>query len=497
MCSSNGKDYLLNVIKEEGIDRLIIVGCSSRTIGLIFSRWLREAGYEDYHLEIVDIREGIIFQSKSSDIKTLNDAIYSSILQGIARATNNKGTKVLRFDIERSCLVIGGGVAGLTAAGDLVKRGIGVFLVEREEQLGGTIQNTKTIFPDSIDTNALLEGRLKRMEGAKVYLGATLKAINGHVGDYTVSIETKDGCEEIRVGAIICATGAGFKQPVGYFNYPSDNLLSFLDLEMSNEILDKDYVFIQNIRKDYVDIGRGINTLLCLKHAYLAKQGKPKQRVIVLFKNIPDHYLSMQALCTNAGIEFVHYDNIADINAEGLTYSDEGVKRGINNAIFALPLVWEASRLEDTIVNGLHLQIDSNGFLVERLNKLRTEDILPNGVFIAGSCHQPMPLHDIILQGHGAASRAYNLLSNDILTKNAKISRIEQIYCRACGRCVKSCPYEAISLKESDGKQYADVDEAVCTGCGVCMGVCISGAARVYNQDDKAIMAEVVAALSS
>ncbi len=55
---------------------------------------------------------------------------------------------------------------------------------------------------------------------------------------------------------------------------------------------------------------------------------------------------------------------------------------------------------------------------------------------------------------------------------------VDKEICRNCGRCVITCPYQAIALQENDhGGWFASVDEAFCKGCGNCISVCPSNAA--------------------
>jgi NADPH-dependent glutamate synthase beta subunit-like oxidoreductase/NAD-dependent dihydropyrimidine dehydrogenase PreA subunit len=55
---------------------------------------------------------------------------------------------------------------------------------------------------------------------------------------------------------------------------------------------------------------------------------------------------------------------------------------------------------------------------------------------------------------------------------------IDAALCRGCGRCLQTCPYQAVGLKENGNGGYAAVvDEALCKGCGNCISVCPSNAA--------------------
>lgn len=56
--------------------------------------------------------------------------------------------------------------------------------------------------------------------------------------------------------------------------------------------------------------------------------------------------------------------------------------------------------------------------------------------------------------------------------KKKLVHVIDQALCTQCGKCVKSCPVEAIKVIKKDGKTIHEIDPALCTQCGICIDNC-------------------------
>ena len=142
------------------------------------------------------------------------------------------------------------------------------------------------------------------------------------------------------------------------------------------------------------------------------------------------------------------------------------------------------------------LSLNEDGFFMEAHAKLRPVEFATEGVFMAGLAHYPKPIEESLAQAKAAASRASVVLSKEELSVEGVVSNVNEAMCRACGKCVDACPYNAISLEErEEGKEAAYVQEALCKGCGSCAVACPTGAASIYHFDDLEVLTMVEAAL--
>jgi heterodisulfide reductase subunit A len=131
----------------------------------------------------------------------------------------------------KNIIVIGGGVAGMAAAGKLREFGYDVVLIEKAQELGGNVKNWYKVFPDFTDASEII-GKLKgELDGTRVVNGATVTSITGYAPNFQVTISTG---EEIEAGAILVATGfkpfdAALKEEYGYSIY--DNSITSIELD--------------------------------------------------------------------------------------------------------------------------------------------------------------------------------------------------------------------------------------------------------------------------
>ncbi len=83
------------------------------------------------------------------------------------------------------------------------------------------------------------------------------------------------------------------------------------------------------------------------------------------------------------------------------------------------------------------------------------------------------------LKGEAAGILAATVMPRGPRQNKGYTVAIDGELCRGCGRCVKVCPYQAISFHANHPPRsgYAVVDQALCKGCGNCISICPSGAA--------------------
>ncbi|MCK4901819.1 MAG: CoB--CoM heterodisulfide reductase iron-sulfur subunit A family protein [Thermoplasmatales archaeon] len=136
----------------------------------------------------------------------------------------------------------------------------------------------------------------------------------------------------------------------------------------------------------------------------------------------------------------------------------------------------------------LRISQSADGFLLEAHPKLRPMDTFTGGIFITGCCQGPKDIQDSVAQASGAAARAANILSKKELESEPLISCVDEDLCSGCSTCIAICPYNAIELDtEKDGKSHAKINEALCMGCGACVVSCPSGAMQQRGFKDKQI----------
>ncbi|HSN73719.1 MAG TPA: hydrogenase iron-sulfur subunit [Anaerolineae bacterium] len=210
-CSPDGVEAVLAASQEEGVDRVLVAGCTPRLMARRFQTACRQAGRDVDLVELVDIREGCA-SVHGNDPQQATAKALDLIRMGVARAARHQPYQPVSAQVASGALVIGGGVAGMTAALTLANAGQPVRLVEREAVLGGMLNQAPP-------RNGLVQ-RIEQVThhpNIDVLLHSQVAAITGTVGRYTVSL-TPSGAlgsgngRQFDVGAIVVATGAPLAQ---------------------------------------------------------------------------------------------------------------------------------------------------------------------------------------------------------------------------------------------------------------------------------------------
>jgi heterodisulfide reductase subunit A len=148
MCTEGGATYIKEQIEEYKLERIVVAACSPRTHEPVFHAILSEAGLPPRYLEFVNIREHCSFVHQALEVR--EKAILKSIeliKAGIARARLLEDVATKIVPVNPTALVIGGGIAGLSAAVDLGDVGFKVYLVEKKTTIGGRMSQLDRTFP--------------------------------------------------------------------------------------------------------------------------------------------------------------------------------------------------------------------------------------------------------------------------------------------------------------------------------------------------------------
>ncbi len=146
LCTESGAEFIKQNMIESNANRLVVASCTPITHEPVFKSVLEAMGIDPSYLEFVNIREHASFvhrQDKPGAQRTAEDAIKS----GVARAAVLEQILVKEVDITKKALIIGGGVAGLSAGIDLADEGFEVFLVEKSPTIGGKMAMLDRTFP--------------------------------------------------------------------------------------------------------------------------------------------------------------------------------------------------------------------------------------------------------------------------------------------------------------------------------------------------------------
>jgi len=218
MCGTEGHKLISEAVDERGLDHLVVASCSPRFQGPTFERIARDLGLGENAVAFANVREGCSFVHRDQPALAQEKA-KSIVAAAVARAHQQSDLPRRRTFLHRAAMVVGGGIAGMTAAEELAAAGIDVHIVERQQSLGGYMARLCKTFPTEDCAMCSLAPRLTStaLEGRiHVHTLTEVDAISGPPGEFTVTLRHKPRyVSEACVGCGECAAVC----PV---TYPSD-----------------------------------------------------------------------------------------------------------------------------------------------------------------------------------------------------------------------------------------------------------------------------------
>ncbi len=554
MCSQGGQDLVVEDIREENLDRVVIAACTPSLHEHTFRAAIIRAGHNPFLYEHVNIREHVSWCSKSDPEGATQKAIRLVAI-GVAKAGLLEPLSPVSKEVCRHVTVVGGGVSGLRAARDLSRGGFSVALLEKSPALGGQVMRWGRVYPTERSGRDLLGPLLDEVKddpNIAVYTNTDVREVSGCVGDFHLIAQRKNnGADEqqdssditLRSGAIVLATGFDLYQPkTGEFGF--DECPEVITLAQLEQLLAEKSTMNGSLQYNGRAIGnvcivhcvgsRQIEGLhqpgpdgkindhcsrVCctatLQAAVALRQRFPQLNVFELYRDIRTYGRNHEQYFEEAaqqGVVFLRYEpeNMPTVSkSEGssdfplavtvrdtLTFGEE-VEIPADLVVLATGMVPPDLGV---LIDQLKLSRSADGFLQESHPKLQPVELAVRGVFVAGTCQAPMDISESCASASAAAAKVAALLGKGHIELDPFRARVDPDRCRGEGTCVDVCEHQkAIALvsigEEGTKRKRAEVNSMLCNGCGMCVAVCPQQAIQVdgwqMNQFDAMVDALV------
>jgi heterodisulfide reductase subunit A len=513
ICTQAGRDALVESMKASSPNMIVIGACMPCLYGRMLVDLGKETCLSPALMDLVDIRTPT-FPGRDMDSCRVSKQIESVLKMSLERLRGADAAPSSYRRIVQKALVIGGGIAGMTAALALADHGFKVDLVEKDTVLGGQVRHLYHTL-DGDRTADLVEKSISRVEAhanISAHIGAEVIHSQPHEGNFLTTIEMNEGGTKLlEHGVAILATGGKEASAQAYCYGKSESIVTQHELEarLGNGALDpaglRSVAMIQCVGSR--EEGRNYCSRVCcssaLKNALFLKQENPEVNIYIFYRDVMT-YGFLEAYYTRArreGIVFIQYthDKKPDVSL-----SDGGeIRITAHDPILGRDIVLEPELvvLSTGIVPHDHrkladlfgIEVNEDGFFREAEYKWQPVNSRKRGIFICGMAHSPRSIPESIAMAQAAAQRALVMLNRGQVQAGNTVVEVRRSLCSLCERCVSACPYDA--RRRSEEEDIIEIDALACQGCGSCAAICPNSASVVRGYSDRQVLAMLDAAL--
>jgi heterodisulfide reductase subunit A2 len=430
----------------------------------------------------------------------------------VARAKNLEPLKADTYKIVNDVLVIGGGLAGMTAALTMAKQGFHVHLVEKSGQLGGfAVKLTQTLEGHSPPKLVrMLEDKVRSHPNITLYLNSELSEHSGYIGAFNGIVTGAETRHEISYGAVVVASG-GTAYQAREFRYGQDERI-VTQVELAERLRRdpqwpgqlKSVVMIQCVgsRNETFAYCSRVCCSAAVKNAIALKDINPDIQVVILYRDLRTfgfkelYYLEAR----RKGVLFfrfipdeapVVYDDHGQLVVDFTDRSSHQEFR-ITPDIVTLSTGIRPALDNEKLARLLKLSRTPEGFFMEAHVKLRPVEFPTAGIFLAGLAHSPRFADEAVAMAKCAAQQAIKVLCQDKMKTSATFAVVDPDLCTACLACVRICPFGAPFINREG---ISEIVPAKCQGCGMCPSECPARAITLRHSTDHQTVAEIDAFL--
>ncbi len=524
-CSDGTQQEMVAAIQEKRLDGLVVASCSPKLHQITFQGVSKRADLNPYSYTQVNVREQCSW-AHTDDHEGATEKAIGLVRAGVAKTRLSTPLEPLVVKTLPRTMVIGGGVAGLRAAIGLADIGLGVVIVERASTLGGWVAELGPMYPNEHSgreqINFLIEEVAKR-PSITVLTDAELVSKSGSFGNYVTEVRVKGQDEMVtaEVGTIVVATGFDTYEPeVGEFGYGIEGVVTLPEF---TKLVDGS----AGSKGPLIYKGKPVRTIA---YVYCVGNRQPAggNEYCSKFCCAATVHASLKIAKRDSTLRQYHLHR--DIRTYGkfeLMYSESRERGSVymkfpdetppsvarmadgrlavtvvdtqtGNEELTLPadlvvlVTGMVPRQNQGLTSVLKLPVGVDGFYNEIHPKLRPVETVVAGVMIAGACQSPKTLSESVASGLAAVTQSAGILLKGFAELDPLVATVDIAACAGCtDTCLASCPYDAISAVDADGRKVAEISAAVCKGCGGCVPVCPEDAIDLLGYTDAQMRASI------
>ena len=526
LASSEALTRMGERLKAGGIERVVIIGGSPKLYESSFQKLRLGLPFNPYLFAVANIREQALWITGEEG--TALERAKSIISKTLRVASNSIPIEPQSLPLKPDILILGGGITGISIAQELANSGIRIFLLEKEDHLGGKALELRRFYNHPLEVQKWMDEKILEVKNnprITLLAQAEIKRLHGHLGRFEARIRGSDLTETVlSVSAIVVATGyAAKRETKGIYDYKRVTVSPEMEKLLSETkgpslLWDGKKVDIVTYILDGVNEDIKVDSINAIKQS-LVLQERFGCQVTILCKDVKVAADGMERLYQKArekGVLFFKYEDPPKLSiVNGQIQVD--VK---DTAAIQKTEQWPVSILSDLVVVSegfvpapeteslsglLKIHLGNRGFLMEdnpQLLRVRSNRM---GIFIAGACRFPQEVSESLVEARAVAQEVMTLLSKGTYTYDLAVAEVDPKKCAVCYTCPRLCPHSAITVEKYGERNVymtsgtgeetkwgaAKVDPASCYGCGICVAECPAKAITLRHLTDGQIYAQM------
>jgi heterodisulfide reductase subunit A len=524
MCSNPGQELIAQDIRELGLTKVVVAACSPRMHENTFRKALERGGINPYFFEMANIREQCSWIHE--DPVAATEKAIALARAAVQRVRFHEPLERRSVPMCPATLVLGGGVAGLTAALELAEADQPVHLVERSSRLGGQAARLDLTAPHLDSARDLVRELIERVirhEKIRILLESELVELKGYVGNYKPKVRLATGeVVELDVGSVVLCTGfkefdAARATRFGYGKLPDvvtsfelEAMLRKGRIETRDGTRPRHVTIVHCVGSRSTEFHRYCSRVCCasaLKYIHQIKAALPDAHVADVYTDMSAFSKGCEALYARSGeasAMFLMYDKRDPPTVEAsreagggmiLTLREQlsGEEIELQTDLVVLMVAMEPREDSEQVAHAANISRDKDGWFIESHPKLDPVATTTEGVFIAGACQAPKDIPESVAQARAAVARILGKIALGAIAVDGVYSEVDEKRCAGCKRCSTLCPYTAIDFDAVKKKSF--IISAACKACGCCAAGCPSSAIQTRHFNDQQICAQIEAVL--
>ncbi|MFC1939320.1 FAD-dependent oxidoreductase [Chloroflexota bacterium] len=515
LCGEEGAQVIKKDI-EDGVNAVVIAACSPRAKSDIFSY-----DASTTVMERVNLREHVIWTHPADDEDTQMLA-EDYLRMALAKIAKVSPPEPFQETIDKTILVVGGGISGMTSALEAAKAGYEVCLVEKSPSLGGWMAKLYKQFPKHSPYHELedtgIEAKIKELQEnprIKIFTGAEVEKIQGAPGMFDVSLKQNGSQSSLKAGAVIQATGftpydANKLDFMGYGKSP--DVITTVQMEEiaqegkikrpsdGKEVESVAFILCAGSRdENHLPYCSSVCCLTALKQAFYLREQNPDSKVYILYKDIrtPAQYEEFYSWAQENGSVVLARGEVLNVDANGA-----GLVVGFNDVLLGEEIAVKADLV--VLATGMvpnSMPGEEKLAKLEESEEAEEEEVTPKEAPDSGFYAAPA-LHLQYRQGPELPTLKYGFPDSHFICFPYETRRTG-IYATGC---VRQPADSGVSIEDATGaalkaiqcveltargyavhprtwdQTYPDLFMQRCTQCKRCTEECPFG---VYNEDEK------------